>query len=184
MRIVGGELRGFPIHFPDDRRIRPTQDKLRQAVFNVLGPLQNITFLDLFSGTGAVGFEAFSRGAHRVVLVDQVTKWIQKNHEGIRQRLVQASRDQEFANAVHIMTGDAHQILPEVGTMDIIYLDPPWTHLPYFDTMLRMIHEYGILSPNGRVVIEHPPTITINPWGLVPFFGRVYGNTAITMVKP
>jgi 16S rRNA (guanine966-N2)-methyltransferase len=71
MRIIGGEAKGRTLHFPSGSKERPTSDFLREALFNLLGPLQNKTFLDLFAGSGSVGLEAASRGAQGVFFVEK-----------------------------------------------------------------------------------------------------------------
>ncbi|NDD66645.1 hypothetical protein EBZ35_03205 [bacterium] len=185
MNITAGLCKGFPLRRPRSPHCRPTQDKVRQAVFNILGPMTELVFGDLFSGSGAMGLEAYSRGARRVYLVDRHTQDVAANHAMIAQRLASRQLDTAFCQRVTIHTGDATRWLPKLGSMDVIYLDPPWTDLTYFERMMTQIRQHHCLSPHGRLVVEHPVRFGLplgHHWQI--HSTHYYGNTQISVITP
>jgi len=119
VRIIGGALRGRRIEVPVRADVRPTPDRVRETLFNWLGQrLDGAACLDLFAGSGALGFEAASRGAARVVMVEA--------DRGVAAAL-RRSRDQLGAAAVAIVAGDAFAFLARGGErFDVVFLDPPF----------------------------------------------------------
>ena len=174
MRLSGGERAGQRLAAPKGRRTRPTSSKVREALFAVLGKrVDGARVLDLFAGSGALGFEAMSRGASSVVFVDQDAAAVM----AIRR------------NAVRVLTeGDNWRILPMNamralrtlrGTFDIILIDPPYQRGAADE--LRMIMQRGLLCDGGVAVVEHP---TINeaklPASMRLLKRAKYGDTALT----
>ena len=119
VRIGGGQWRSRLLRFPDVAGLRPTPDRVRQTLFNWLGQdLEGLTCLDLFSGTGALGFEALSRGARKAVMVEQSLTGFKSLLENKKML------DAEAAEIVH---RDALQFLAENSQpFDVIFLDPPF----------------------------------------------------------
>jgi 16S rRNA (guanine966-N2)-methyltransferase len=122
VRIVGGAWRSRMLSFPDVPGLRPTPDRVRETVFNWLGQdLSGLTCLDLFAGSGALGFEAASRGAARVTLVEKDGKAfaaLQRNAALI---------DPAGAARLEIVRADALEFLPFAGRRyDVVFLDPPF----------------------------------------------------------
>src|SRR5512140_3045118 len=123
MRISGGESKGRKIKPPKHGGVRPTSDKVREALFSILGgTVDDACFLELFAGTGAVGIEALSRGAARAVFVDssvKSTRLISENLEslGYRDRAAIVAKDVlQFLN----------KTAAELGPFDIVFVDPPY----------------------------------------------------------
>jgi 16S rRNA (guanine966-N2)-methyltransferase len=147
MRITGGTSKGRNLKVPAGSRVRPTSDKVKQALFNILGEKVNKSaFLDLFAGAGGIGIEALSRGAERVVFVDDARDSlhvIRKNIELIG-----------FSKRAAIVGAKAEKYLKKVSErFDIVFLDPPYTHEQ--EPVLNLIAESGILEPDAIVVAEH-----------------------------
>ena len=119
VRIIGGEWRSRLITFPPRRDLRPTPDRVRETLFNWLGQdLTGRTCLDLFAGSGALGFEAASRGARRVVMVESDVETF---------RALQASRELLKAGAVELTRADAIEFLrSDARSYDVVFLDPPF----------------------------------------------------------
>ena len=120
VRIIGGDYRRRVLKFPDSEGLRPTPDRVRETLFNWLGQeLGGLHCLDLFAGSGALGFEAASRGANRVVLVEQaptVLAALHENHEMLQKPA-----------AITIIGADALQYLASTkAKFDLIFLDPPF----------------------------------------------------------
>ena len=160
MRVVGGRLKGRNIVSPASRDIRPTQDRLRESLFNILlhaygNPIDGARALDLFAGTGALGFEAASRGAQRVVMVE--------NH-GPAARQLDASKDKLKAAQVEVRRGDALALLQGYKTpapapapananagFNLIFADPPY-HQDWLAKIMPVCEQ--VLADGGLVYVE------------------------------
>ncbi len=119
VRIIGGDWRSRVIHFPDSAGLRPTPDRVRETLFNWLGQrLDGKICLDLFAGSGALGFEALSRGAAQVVMVEQSQSVVRSLTENA-QRLGAASAAIVNADALQYLRGPKRRF-------DIVFLDPPF----------------------------------------------------------
>jgi 16S rRNA (guanine966-N2)-methyltransferase len=146
LRIIGGEWRGRKIHFPPVEAIRPTPDRVRETVFNWLqADTPGSRCLDLFAGSGALGLEALSRGASRVVFVDVdpvVTRHLSETLSTLK------------CDRADVIRSDA--VLYLAGTpepFDIVFLDPPYAARALTETC-RMIDEGGWLRRGGLAYVE------------------------------
>jgi 16S rRNA (guanine966-N2)-methyltransferase len=155
VRIIGGQWKRTPLPVLDAEGLRPTPDRVRETLFNWLNHLlggnwNDVACLDLFAGTGALGFEAASRGAARVVMVEQ-------NMQAIRQ--LEATRTKLNAAQVDIVRGDALSTAQGMATraysentrFDVIFLDPPY-HQDWLAKMLPLCER--LLSDDGLVYAE------------------------------
>jgi 16S rRNA (guanine(966)-N(2))-methyltransferase RsmD len=148
VRIIAGQWKRTPLPVPDVEGLRPTPDRVRETVFNWLEHLQQRSWrgrhcLDLFAGTGALGFEAASRGAESVLLVESDPRAIQR---------LEATRDKLAATNVRILRGDAAQLLArQTQKFHLIFLDPPYSEerLPALLPRCR-----DLLAPGGLVYAE------------------------------
>ncbi len=160
VRIIGGEWRSRFIQFPDSGALRPTPDRVRETLFNWLDQdLTGLTCLDLYAGSGALGFEAASRGAREVVLVEQ--------DRGVCGAL-EANRTALAATQTRVVRSDASAFLrTDHGVYDVVFLDPPfvsdlWTglfeHLPArLSATARVYRESGreVSTPPGFKLLKH-----------------------------
>lgn len=152
MRIISGSARGKRLAGFSGTRIRPTPDRVREALFSILfshlGGFEGKTVLDLFAGTGALGLEALSRGARSAVMVDQGAQ---------AARLITANAKAcNLQEKVILMRGDVLKKLPELavkGPFDLIFLDPPYG-LGLVEAALRIIVDLGLLAKGGLVCAE------------------------------
>src|SRR5438874_2516489 len=121
MRIVGGELRGRVLQAPPGQDTRPTSEKVREAIFNILPDLMDREVLDLFAGTGALGLEALSRGAEHVTFVEKSRNVAQ---------VLKANIDKlALADRTRVVTGDALQMIKRPLAQrpySLVFLDPPY----------------------------------------------------------
>lgn len=123
LRIIGGEWRRRVLRFPDSEGLRPTPDRVRETLFNWLGQdLTGLSCLDLFAGSGALGFEAASRGASRVVMVEQSPK--------VFAALEANARTLDTAGRLQMVRADAVKFASSRGSadlrFDVLFLDPPY----------------------------------------------------------
>ncbi|MBA3514322.1 MAG: 16S rRNA (guanine(966)-N(2))-methyltransferase RsmD [Pyrinomonadaceae bacterium] len=162
MRIIAGKYRGRNLKSPPSMQVRPTSDRLRETLFNVIAPrIEGTRFLDLCAGSGAIGIEALSRGAAHVTFVDRSRKMcglVESNLDlvGIPEsetEVVQAEAE-EFLRRPLTRRGGAGTP-PQVNPWDLIYFDPPYT-TDYFGVM-KMFGEQTqrLLGETGLLVIEH-----------------------------
>ena len=166
---------------PKGLEIRPTQDKVRGAIFNILGDIGGKSVLELFAGSGAFGIEAISRGAKSAVFVDNNFRCVQT----IRSNLESLGVNESMYN---IIKSDARGILPRLAgngdKFDIIFLDPPY-HKGMAKNCLISIDAYGIVSPIGMVIIEHfrKDALDAELERLLFLDERRYGDTLITIYE-
>ena len=179
LRIIGGAWRGRRFHAPDSPDVRPTADRVREAVFNILGQrLEGQRVLDLYAGAGALGLEALSRGAEHATFVERtpaVAAVIRQNLE----RLEGAARA-----TVVVSTAEAYVARRGIGPYDTIFADPPYRHAPGDELWSAAVER--LLVAGGRLVIEHAARSSPQLGGLdVELDERRYGDTAVTLVaKP
>ncbi|OGA21606.1 MAG: 16S rRNA (guanine(966)-N(2))-methyltransferase RsmD [Betaproteobacteria bacterium RIFCSPLOWO2_02_FULL_67_19] len=155
VRIIAGEYRRRLIGVAPRPELRPTPDRVRETLFNWLGQdLHGLQCLDLYAGSGALGFEAASRGAARVVMVEKD-----------RGALAQLERNRAILGAaqVEIVAGDALRYLEHTaGRFDVVFLDPPFRQNAWPDLAARLP---PCLAPGARVYVEGPqPVVVAAPW--------------------
>ena len=148
MRIIAGEFKGRKLETPPNYEIRPTTEMVKEALFSILiNDIYGSTFLDLFSGTGAVGIEACSRGAEKVFLVDKSRESISIIKKNINKIGCQ--------DRVTVLASDYKLALDRIKTdVDIVFADPPYDE-GYNLEILESLSERDVLSDNGIVIIEH-----------------------------
>jgi 16S rRNA (guanine966-N2)-methyltransferase len=151
MRIISGTLRGRRLKGPDGVELRPTSDRLRQTLFNILGvDIAGSAFLDLFAGTGAIGLEAISRGSGEVVYVESSREAVKL----MRQNLHTCG----VTSGYRIFQGDVFTMLRTLGRQkyraDIVFMDPPYAWGPYVD-LIETPFRNAIADQNSLVVLEH-----------------------------
>jgi len=182
MRIVGGRFRGTQLASVGKgdagAHLRPTSDKVRESVFNVLAhgsyqPIENARVLDLFAGTGALGFEALSRGAARVQFVD----------DGARARAIIRQNIDILGviGAVKLYRRDAARLGESQGkAYDLIFLDPPYGK-SLGEKALSSARAGGWIAPGATIVWEESADVTVPGWAVLRDQRR-YGETIITFL--
>lgn len=149
MRIVAGTARGRTLKGPKGPGLRPTADRVRESLFNILGQwLDGEAVLDLYAGTGALALEALSRGASRAVLVDSGREAVRLCRENAAD-LGLAERVEIVASAV-----DGRTLARLRGPFQLVFADPPYAaQTP--QGVLELVGASGLLAPQGRLVVEH-----------------------------
>jgi 16S rRNA (guanine966-N2)-methyltransferase len=180
MRIVGGRFRGLRLKTPEDDRVRPTTDRVRESLFNIIAHmnppvLPGAVVLDLFAGTGALGLEALSRGAARAVFVDLETRSL---------ALVRANIDAAKAGALcTVIRADAAQLRSSDVGASLVFLDPPYGK-GLVRPALEAAARGGWLSPGATVVIEMAAGEAVAlPPGFTETDQRAYGGSHIVFAR-
>ncbi len=175
LRIIGGSLKGRTVKSPKGTGTRPTTDRVREAIFNIIAPyIPDCVFLDLFAGSGAIGIEALSRGARQVVFVEKS----RRAALGIKGSLAELG----LVAQAEVITGDVWTWIPKLAGFDLVFADPPFDqgHVP---RLLEAVRTSGVLKPGGLLVIEHSQRES--PGGDLPglalFRQRKYGSTKVSV---
>jgi 16S rRNA (guanine966-N2)-methyltransferase len=185
VRITGGKFRGRILAAPRDAAVRPTSDKVRQAIFNLLEhgagsadfSLQGVRVLDLFAGTGALGLEALSRGAAFCLFIDDAPEsraLIRRNVETL-----------ELAGVSKIWRRNAAEPgrLDTLAPFDLVFLDPPYGK-GLIEPALTALRDGGWLRAHAIMVVETDENEPLAPPpAFVPFDRRIYGSTAVTLFR-
>lgn len=182
MRIVGGAFRGRALAAPRSDAIRPTSDRTREAVFNVIahrwpGRLEGVRVLDLFAGTGALGLEALSRGAAACVFIE----------EGVEGRGLIRDNVEAFGlqGRTKIFRRDATR-LGAVGTLSpfaLVFADPPYGK-GLAERALVSAREGGWLAPGALMVVEEASAAPFDlPHGFESADERLYGDTIVRFIE-
>jgi 16S rRNA (guanine966-N2)-methyltransferase len=175
IRIISGEFGGRKIEAPDTDKTHPMSERARNALFNSIAHhIEGAKVLDVFAGTGAIGLEALSRGAHDVTFVER--------DRTAQQVLAKNVTTLNVENRVVIARTNVENwlITREEGLYDLIFADPP-----YGDTQFSTVSQlFGLLKPNALMVLSHPgrgeiPTKT----GVVVVDNRSYGNAYLTFYR-
>lgn len=179
MRVVAGEAKGRPLKAVPGNGTRPTTDKVKEAIFSMIGPFfDGGVALDLFAGTGGLAIESLSRGAERAIFVDADAKSI----EVVRANLKATG----FEKQSEVYRNDAERALKVLAkrdtAFDLVFLDPPY-RMKNGDELLLRMEESGLLQPGAVIVLEYESSYEY-PEAFGSFSLRrkaVYGDTAVSI---
>lgn len=152
MRVIAGKYRSRRLVAPAGSQTRPTSDRLRETLFNVLGPaVQDSVWLDLFAGSGAIGIEALSRGARMVHLVESSSQAVR----AIRSNLASLKISQGFEIIEREVAAALCLLESKVVVCDFCFLDPPYRKAGDYEQVLNFLGRSKLLGPSGLVIAEH-----------------------------
>ena len=175
IRITGGDRKGMILSAPRGLRTRPATSRIRQWIFDVLGPPAGLDVLDLFAGTGAVGIEALSRGAASALFVEKAAGAVAVLEENLRK-----TRYVEVAEVWRLDAGRAASILKEKGRhFEVCFCDPPYAWKGLEELLSRSILD--LLAPQGTLVVEHRGESALLPRGLRPDREKRFGDTLLSL---
>lgn len=161
MRVIGGEFRSRALKSVPGLNVRPTPDRLREALFNVLAPrIGGVVFADLYAGTGAVGIEALSRGAARAIFAEQNRAAVGVLRQNLKSLGLEAR--------AQVLQGRAAALLGKIEA-DIVFLDPPYDLQGEYETALPKLGQ----SPPKLAIVQHDVRLNLAP---------VYGALSQTRV--
>ena len=174
MRIIGGSSGGIRINFPKNLNLRPTTDRCKEALFNILNnefDFKSIKILDLFSGTGGISYEFASRGTKKIVSVDKNIKSLNF--------IKKFSEDQKFN--ISIIKSDVFMYIKKIKTeFDIIFADPPYNlEDTRYLTIINEIFKKNCLKSDGYLIIEHSSKKVFNK---IQYFNKSkkYGDSTFS----
>lgn len=182
MRVISGIRKGHKLTAPKGNTVRPTEDRVKESLFNILSPLKSEAIvLDLFAGSGGIGIEFLSRGASKVYFVD-------KNFDSVEaiKKNLEHTKLKEYAEVVR---GDARTAIKQLSSsdtvFDYIYIDPPYAAEELFHKTLQLIADYKMISHDGIIIVEHDKSMNLKEKynGIEIFDTRNYGNKEMTYFR-
>jgi len=180
MKIISGKYRKFLIHHDLKSRVRPTQSRVKESIFNIIGDISNSDVLDLCCGTGQLGLEAISRGAQSCVFVDIDLRCLFHNLNLL------SKFDPNIFNVIDLKKRDCLDFLRSntsgLCSLDFIFFDPPWSMHDRVIRTLNHIMSFDILSASGILVFEHPKSFVFAK-DLSPLKTYSYGNTSVSLFQ-
>lgn len=175
-RITGGSLGSRKLRSPKGMQVRPTPGRVKESLFSIItARLEGARMLDLFAGTGAIGFEAASRGAASVVSVEA--------HRETAHAIEEAAKDLGVGEVVSVLAMPAERALYRLeGSFDLVYLDPPYADdIPL--QIFRLLRERNVLAPDALVIYEHAAKrILPDIPGYRSVREEVYGDVALAFL--
>ena len=180
MRVIAGLYRSRPLLSPRGNLTRPTSDRLRETLFNILQPrIENARFADLYAGTGAVGIEALSRGAAHVLFAERAAPALATLRSNLRALGIHSGFTLEPRSTLATLTRltDPPSPAPAMPIFDILFLDPPYEAAAEYTATLTLLgnpRAQPILAPGALVIAEHSSR---SP--LLPAFGRLQGTRTL-----
>ncbi len=180
MRIITGKARGLKLFTPKDYKVRPTADRVKEALFNIIaGYIPDAQILDAFAGTGNLGLEAWSRGARRVYFIDASTASLQL----VKSNVAKARAEADVKIIRGTTPGEFAKFSRQGLKFDIIFSDPPYDkglNQALYETLLQE----NILKPGGLLVLEH--SLNENPADYIAENTQIrtekYGDTKISLI--
>ncbi|WP_243290249.1 16S rRNA (guanine(966)-N(2))-methyltransferase RsmD [Bacillus sp. FJAT-47783] len=181
MRVVSGSCKGKQLKAVPGMNTRPTTDKVKEAVFNMVGPyFEGGMALDLFAGSGGIGIEALSRGMERCVFIDRDRKAIQTIHMNLKSCRLEDRAEVFKAEAERALKALVKRSL----TFDLIMLDPPYKKQK-LESLITFIDENKLLNEHGVIICEHSDDVELpEEIGSCEVVKKeTYGHTVITIYK-
>lgn len=164
MKINFGKYRNKNLIVGKNEKMRPTKAIAKKIIFNTIKIDENDLVIDLFAGTGALGFESLSLGAKKVIWIDNNLK----SYQAIKENILNLKLDQKNYQVFHTDFRRAIKKIPFKVT--IIFLDPPFISEKYYDLSLKLIYDNDLLSSNGIIILEKPSNYNLNNFKLYNIF--------------
>lgn len=181
MRVITGSAKGKPLKTVKGRDIRPTADRVKESLFNVIsGRVGDAEFLDLFAGSGNVGIEALSRGARSCVFVELMTPHLKVVEENLAAT--------QLRDRAELLRRDARAAVADLAQrqrkFDLIFVDPPYGQ-DLVPASLELIARHGLLAEDGWMICEHHrrDPVPESAGGLTKFRELVFGETVLSLYR-
>jgi len=178
LRIIRGRKRGLKLESPESTQIRPTLDRVKESIFNIIHPIkENAVVIDLFTGTGNIGLEFISRGANKVYFIDNSDYSIQLTKRNIEKC--------KFENESILINDDYKIGLKKINLtekVDYIYIDPPYGNID-INIILKNLLDSNIINENTLIIFEDDKDTEISNKNMEIVDERNYGNIYIKFLK-
>ncbi len=178
MRIITGRKRGLKLESPENTQVRPTLDRIKESIFNIIHPIkQNSIVVDLFTGTGNIGLEFISRGSKKVYFVDNSDYSIELTKKNIEKC--------KFEDESILIKDDYETALKKIKrdeVVDYVYIDPPYGVID-INNILKNIINSNIINNNTLIIFEDDKDTEINIENIDIVDERNYGNIYIKFMK-
>ena len=185
MRIIGGKYKGLKLLPPNGTKIRPTSDRLKESLFSIITSnkykinIDNCNVLDICSGTGSLGIESFSRGAHAVYFVDKDHKSINLIYKNISKLNI----DVKFENKIKIIKDEATKALENINEVfQIVLIDPPYNS-NITEKCLFQLQKLNLINQDSYIFNESSKTEDFNYDGYEILDIKIYGNSKLTILR-
>ena len=185
MRVIGGKFKGLKLMPPNDLGIRPTSDRLKEALFSILESkkyninINNSSVIDICSGTGALGIEALSRGANKIYFIDQETKSIQIIEKNISKLKIN-NEDKIFIKVIKDKSTKALKKINHV--FDIVLIDPPYK-TKIIEETLQDLKNYNLIKTHSYIFAESSNAEIFHFNGYELLDTKKYGKSKLTILK-
>lgn len=181
MRVVAGERKGMPLKAVAGNTTRPTTDKVKESIFNIIGPFfDGGTAVDLFAGSGGLGIEALSRGAARAIFVEKDSRAFQVLQENIKKCRYEDETELFRTDAARAVKG----LMKREIVIDYLFVDPPYHKAEYYEFVAQLA-DAGKLSDDAIILCEHVKTLDLpKAYGEFTLTRReTYGETIISVYR-
>ena len=185
MRIIGGKYKGLKLLPPDSIIIRPTSDRLKESLFSIISSnkykikIDSSNVLDICSGTGSLGIEAFSRGAVAVYFIDKDHRSINLIYKNISKLKI----DEQIDSNIKIIKSDATKALKNIKKIfQIVLIDPPY-NTNITEKCLFKLKELNLINQQSYIFAESSKTEDFNYYGYQILDIKIYGNSKLTILK-
>ena len=181
MRVVAGERKGMPLKAITGTTTRPTTDKVKESIFNMIGPFfDGGVVLDLFAGSGGLGIEALSRGASKAIFVEKDARAYQTLLENIKKCRYEEVTETYRTDAFRAIKG----LMKRDVKLDLLFLDPPYHKTEYYNLLLTLV-ENNQLSEQAKIVCEHAIDVDLpKEYGCYSLVRQeTYGSTIISIYR-
>ena len=185
MRIIGGKYKGLKLLPPDETKIRPTSDRLKESLFSIITSnkykinIDNCNVLDICSGTGSLGIEAFSRGAISVYFIDKDHRSIDLIYKNISKLNI----DNKFKNQITIIKDEATKALKNIKKIfQIVLMDPPY-NTNITEKCLFKLKELNLINQDSYIFAESSKAEDFNYDGYQIVDIKLYGNSKLTILR-
>jgi len=182
MRVVAGIAKGHKLYVPSGQKIRPTADRVKEALFSILGPkVVDSMVLDLFAGSGALGIEALSRGASRCVFIDHSKISIDVINKNLKKTGLDARTEVLYGPVAKALD----ELIARGQQFDLIFLDPPYRiKLTELTGILETLSREKLIKVSGTVALEHSVKVILREInGLSVVTEKRYGDTGLTFLS-
>ncbi|MEK4485002.1 16S rRNA (guanine(966)-N(2))-methyltransferase RsmD [Psychrobacillus sp. FSL H8-0484] len=181
MRVISGTRKGLPLRAVPGTNTRPTTDKVKESIFNMIGPyFDGGLAVDLFAGSGSLGIESLSRGIDTCIFIEKDQKAIQTINENLKKcRLEDASEIYKIDASRAVKAFEKRDL-----KIDLLFVDPPYSKVIYYD-LVKTIVEKGCMNESGMIVCEHDKMLTLeDEFGAFKLVRREnYGGTVISIYR-